>query len=113
MFENRNHNTSGTIETNLIYRNYYRHLPQQERLTLGYRYTYNPDRRHYSQWWTDDESTRQENHTRTDGGLHEHTANVTYAPIIWEQCKTEVGEQAICRLGNITATKHPDILYNQ
>lgn len=113
MFENRNHNTSGTIETNLIYRNYYRHLPQQERLTLGYRYTYNPDRRHYSQWWTDDESTRQENHTRTDGGLHEHTANVTYAPIIWEQCKTVVGAKAIWRLGNTTATNHSDISYHQ
>ncbi|GAE19124.1 lysine 2,3-aminomutase [Bacteroides pyogenes DSM 20611 = JCM 6294] len=113
MFENRNNNTSGTIESNLIYRNYYRHSPQQERITFGYRYTYNPDRRHYSQLWTSDESMLQDYQVKTDGGLHEHTANITYSMMIWKQCKASVGAKSIWRLGNTTTTNHADISYSQ
>ena len=41
--------TSGAAEANLIYRNYLRDDPETERITVGYHYTYNPDRRHLTQ----------------------------------------------------------------
>ncbi len=112
-FENRNHNTSGTIESNVIYRNYYRHAPQQEKLTLGYRYTYNPDHRNFSQVWQDDASTLQDHNIKTDGGLHEHIANAAYSVLMGKSHKGTFGAKAIWRNGNTTSTDHSDMSYHQ
>lgn len=81
LFNTRNSCWSGTAETNIIYRNLYKDS-KNERFTLGYRYTYNPDRRNYSTrsanyqnftGWNDNSSVTSQNRSKNNGGLSEHT----------------------------------------
>lgn len=70
--------TSGTTEANMIYRNYFRNQPQSERFIAGYRFTYNPDKRHLAQ---NRESALQvlPSYTQcTDGGMAEHSAMMSF-----------------------------------
>lgn len=70
--------TSGAAEANLIYRNYLRDDPETERITVGYHYTYNPDRRHLAQNRKTGETDYPEYIQRTDGGLNAHTGLFSY-----------------------------------
>lgn len=66
-------NSSGTVESNIIWRNYYKANPDREHFMLGYRYAYNPDKRHY--FSTNQTPGGQDARTvqRTDGGVNEHS----------------------------------------
>lgn len=70
--------TSGSAESNLIYRNYFKDDTETERITAGYHYTYNPDRRHLTQNKKSGETKYPEYTQRTDGGLNAHTGLFSY-----------------------------------
>ena len=70
--------TSGTAEANLIYRNYFKDDTQTERITVGYHYTYNPDRRHLMQNRKSGDTEYPEFKQRTDGGLDAYTGLFSY-----------------------------------
>lgn len=70
--------TSGAVEANLIYRNYFRDDTQTERFTVGYHYTYNPDRRHMNQIRKRGTIIYPEYTQRTDGGLNAHNGLASY-----------------------------------
>ena len=70
--------TSGSAEANLIYRNYFKDDSETERITAGYHYTYNPDRRHLTQNRQSGETKYPEYTQRTDGGLNAHTGLFSY-----------------------------------
>ncbi len=65
------HYTSGTVETNLLYHNFMPQHPGIERLTIGYHYTFNPDKRNFEQ---NNYATQQS----TSGGLNEHSLLASY-----------------------------------
>lgn len=75
---NRSEFTSGSAEANLIFRNFFRNDPETERITVGYHYTYNPDRRHLIQNKMIDGIKCPEYIQRTDGGLSTHTGMLSY-----------------------------------
>jgi Outer membrane receptor for ferrienterochelin and colicins len=78
---------SGACEFNFIYQNLYK-KNKSERLTLGYRYAYNPDKRNtevieyeYPEKFIDWENGSRElahQKNETNGGLHEHTIQFDY-----------------------------------
>jgi outer membrane receptor protein involved in Fe transport len=70
--------TAGTSEANLIYRNYFREDKNTERFLAGYRFTYNPDKRHITQSRYTAESAMPDYFQNTDGGMTEHSAVVSY-----------------------------------
>lgn len=70
--------TSGASEANLIYRNYFNDNSETERITAGYHYTYNPDRRHLTQNRQSENTKYPEYTQRTDGGLNAHTGLFSY-----------------------------------
>lgn len=70
--------TSGAAEANLIYRNYFRDDSENERITAGYHYTYNPDRRNLTQNRKTEETEYPECIQRTNGGLNAHTGLFSY-----------------------------------
>lgn len=81
LFNTQDECRSGTAETNVIYRNLYK-TSKNERFTLGYRYTYNPDKRNYISSettyddiikWNKQPNPDSLNHNRNNGGLSEHT----------------------------------------
>lgn len=79
--------TNGASEFNLVYQNLYKRN-KTERLTLGYRYAYNPDKRNtevigyeYPDKFIDWNSGAKEiihKKDETSGGLHEHTMQLDY-----------------------------------
>ena len=112
LFENKNDNTSGTIESNFIYRNY--NALNIERLTLGYRYSYNPDKRHYTQVWHSAVSNNNmHTYTKTDGGMYEHTMNIAYSNILRSKYKMTVGAKSIWRKGETESTESSNMSYKQ
>lgn len=70
--------TTGTVESNLIFRNYFRDNPDAERFSAGCRFTYNPDRRHVTQRRHSDGGTPGIFIQHTDGGMTEHTLQASY-----------------------------------
>lgn len=70
--------TSGSAEANVIYRNYSKDDSETERITVGYHYTYNPDKRHIRQSRSSDGVTYPDFLQRTDGGLNAHTGLFSY-----------------------------------
>lgn len=76
----RNHSeyTSGSVEANLIYRNYLKDDKESERITAGYSYTYNPDKRHLMQNRKCGDVEYPEYIQRTDGGVNAHTGLFSY-----------------------------------
>lgn len=70
--------TSGTTEANVIYRNYAPYDKNTERLTLGYHFTYNPDKRQMVQLRYDSGNGGSETCQSTDGGMTEHSGLVSY-----------------------------------
>lgn len=77
-YTDRSHYTSGAAEANIIYRNYFRDAKTTERFTLGYRYTYNPDKRDIFQNIEYGSPQAGTNRQRTSGGLNAHSGVVSY-----------------------------------
>lgn len=71
----------GTFESNLIFRNYFRNNPTKERCSIGYRYTYTPDRKKVYQTITR-ECGLTESLQTTNGGMNEHSVNLSYSFIL-------------------------------
>lgn len=78
IFSNLSKYTSGSAEANLIYRNYFKDDSETERITIGYHYTYNPDKKHFTQHRQSGETKYPEYTQRTDGGLNAHTGLFSY-----------------------------------
>lgn len=76
--ENHSEFTTGAAEANLIYRNYFKDSPQTERITAGYHYTYNPDKRNIRQYRMVADAQEPELIQHTDGGLNAHTGLFSY-----------------------------------
>ncbi len=70
--------TAGTGEANLIYRNYFRNDKTTERLLAGYRFTYNPDKRHITQSRFTNAAEYPDYFQNTDGGMTEHSGIASY-----------------------------------
>lgn len=70
--------TSGSAEANLIYRNFFKNDSETERITAGYHYTYNPDKRHMVKIRQSQGTKPLEYTQRTDGGLNAHTGLFSY-----------------------------------
>lgn len=80
----RNHTeyTSGTVESNLIYRNYFNTKLDYERLMAGYHFTYNPDKRHLTQDRQAGDVSFPQYIQSSDGGMAEHSALISYLIIL-------------------------------
>lgn len=75
---NSNTAISGTVEANLIYRNYSKNNKNAERFTAGYHYTKNPDIRHLQQLYYENDIMTGRAYQLTDGGMDEHTGLMSY-----------------------------------
>ena len=75
---NTNTATSGTVEANLIFRNYSKINRNTERFTAGYHFTKNPDVRHLQQLYYENDIMTGRTYQLTDGGMNEHTGLVSY-----------------------------------
>ncbi len=98
LFQNENQNWAGTVETNLIFRNYFRNRKNTERISAGYRYTYTPDVRDFSQWYVSDESSRSKR--KTKGGMDEHTVSADWLIPLAALHQLRVGGRQVFRLGD-------------
>lgn len=107
--------TSGSVEGNLIYRNLYAQS-KAPRLTIGYRYAYNPDKRYNDQTerqyhdgfasWAEspyDETRRKE---RSRGGLSEHALQGDYQKLWSNGHALQLGVKEVLRLGNSRPEYH-------
>ena len=108
LFKTKNNYSTGTAETNIIYRNLYR-KSKKERLTVGYRYTYNPDKRDCLSYetlydnfkgWDESLDPTSRNHRKNSGGLSEHTILADYLFELNRSNNIEVGAKHIFRLGS-------------
>lgn len=108
----RNSVVAGTVETNAIYRNYYRRHPSVERFSLGYAFTYNPDRRHFTNTYrvaSGDSIDRE----RTDGALREHTLNFSYFLPLSRNHSLRWTARQVFRNGSTSSTDLNNIDYTQ
>lgn len=101
---NESSSTRGTIECNLIYRNYFSNRTNVERFNFGYRYAYNPDKRSYAT------SSLQE---QTDGGLAEHTLNMRGRVQLSNAHHMFLGVRSIYRKGDVDSTEGVALSYDQ
>ena len=103
--------SSGASEFNLIYQNLYK-KDKSDRLTLGYRYAYNPDKRHttginYSYQsdvadWEQAPDETSKSKDASDGGLHEHTLQVDYRLPLNQHHTLRIGGKDIYRKAGAT-----------
>lgn len=112
-FDNINDNTSGTVEANVIYRNYFRNKPSRVHYALGYRYTYNPDKRHFSQHLYDADGEESVSSVKTDGGLHDHTFNFSSIVPLAPLHLMRIGVSDVLRVGSTSSTSLEDINYTE
>lgn len=108
---NKNEATMGTVEANVIYRNFYRHDNARERFMVGYRYAYNPDKRHYT--ITDLSGETAPLSQKTSGGINEHTLNMQATMPLSSQHQLSVGARTIYRKADVNSTEDPDLSYKQ
>ena len=102
-FDTENKNTTGTAEANVIYRNLFRNTGD-ERWVVGYRYTYNPDVRHYYQTNTHLLGNERRTKRKTNGGLHEHSLSVDFNLVNNDNTTLLVGGKQTLRNGNIQSS---------
>lgn len=108
---NQSSTTKGTLEANIIYRNYFRKNNRQEHFMLGYRYAYNPDKRNYTITDLSDPSNFLKQ--KTNGGINEHTINLhTIVPIL-HQHQLLFGARTIYRKADINSTNNSGLSYSQ
>ena len=102
-FDTENKNTTGTAEANVIYRNLFRNTGD-ERWVVGYRYTYNPDVRHYYQTYSYLLGNERRTRRKTNGGLHEHSLSVDFNLVNNDNTTLLVGGKQTLRNGNIQSS---------
>ena len=102
-FDTENKNTTGTAEANVIYRNLFRNTGD-ERWVVGYRYTYNPDVRHYYQTYSNLLGNEHRTRRKTNGGLHEHSLSVDFNLVNNDNTTLLVGGKQTLRNGNIQSS---------
>ncbi len=102
-FDTENKNTTGTAEANVIYRNLFRNTGD-ERWVVGYRYTYNPDIRHYYQTYSNLLGNERRTRRKTNGGLHEHSLSVDFNLVNNDNTTLLVGGKQTLRNGNIQSS---------
>ena len=104
IFDTENKNTAGTAEANVIYRNLFRESGD-EHWVVGYRYTYNPDVRHYNLAVSETLGPQRRTKRKTNGGLHEHSLSVDLNVLDNDNATLLVGGKQTLRNGN-TDTSH-------
>lgn len=102
-FDTQNKNTTGTAEANIIYRNLFRNTGD-ERWVVGYRYTYNPDVRHYYQTYSNLLGNERRTRRKTNGGLHEHSLSVDFNLLNNDNTTLLVGGKQTLRNGKIQSS---------
>ena len=102
-FDTENKNTTGTAEANIIYRNLFRKTGD-EHWVVGYRYTYNPDVRHYYQTYSNLLGNERRTRRKTNGGLHEHSLSVDLNLLNNDNTTLLVGGKQTLRNGNIQSS---------
>ena len=102
-FDTENKNTTGTAEANIIYRNLFRNTGD-EHWVVGYRYTYNPDIRHYYQTYSNLLGNERRTRRKTNGGLHEHSLSVDFNLLNNDNTTLLVGGKQTLRNGNIQSS---------
>ena len=102
-FDTENKNTTGTAEANIIYRNLFRNTGD-EHWVVGYRYTYNPDVRHYYQAYSNLLGNERRTRRKTNGGLHEHSLSVDFNLVNNDNTTLLVGGKQTLRNGNIQSS---------
>ena len=102
-FDTENKNTTGTAEANVIYRNLFRNTGD-ERWVVGYRYTYNPDVRHYYQTYSNLLGNERRTRRKTNGGLHEHSLSFDFNLLNNDNTTLLVGGKQTLRNGNIQSS---------
>ena len=102
-FDTQNKNTTGTAEANIIYRNLFRNTGD-EHWVVGYRYTYNPDVRHYYQTNSNLLGNERRTRRKTNGGLHEHSLSVDFNLLNNYNTTLLVGGKQTLRNGNIQSS---------
>lgn len=102
-FDTENKNTTGTAEANVIYRNLFRNTGD-EHWVVGYRYTYNPDVRHYYQTNSNLLGNERRTRRKTNGGLHEHSLSVDFNLLNNDNTTLLVGGKQTLRNGNIQSS---------
>lgn len=102
-FDTENKNTTGTAEANVIYRNLFRNTGD-EHWVVGYRYTYNPDVRHYYQTYSNLLGNERRTRRKTNGGLHEHSLSVDFNLLNNDNTTLIVGGKQTLRNGNIQSS---------
>lgn len=108
---NQSSATKGTLEANVIYRNYFRHNSKQEHFMVGYRYAYNPDKRNCT--ITDSSNSSNLLTQKTNGGVNEHTINLLTTVPILHQHQLSFGARTIYRKANISSTDNSGLSYSQ
>ena len=102
-FDTENKNTTGTAEANVIYRNLFRNTGD-ERWVVGYRYTYNPDVRHYYQTYSNLLGNERRTRRKTNGGLHEHSLSVDLNLLNNDNATLLIGGKQTLRNGDIQSS---------
>ena len=102
-FDTENKNTTGTAEANIIYRNLFRNTGD-EHWVVGYRYTYNPDVRHYYQTNSNLLGNERRTRRKTNGGLHEHSLSVDFNLVNNDNTTLLVGGKQTLRNGDIQSS---------
>lgn len=102
-FDTENKNTTGTAEANIIYRNLFRNTGD-EHWVVGYRYTYNPDVRHYYQTYSNLLGNERRTRRKTNGGLHEHSLSVDFNLVNNDNTTLLVGGKQTLRNGDIQSS---------
>ena len=102
-FDTENKNTAGAAEANVIYRNLFRNTGD-EHWVIGYRYTYNPDVRHYYQTNSNLLGNERRTKRKTNGGLHEHSLSVDLNLLNNDNTTLLVGGKQTLRNGNIQSS---------
>lgn len=94
--------TAGTVEANVVYRNYSPDNKNTERFTLGYHFTYNPDKRHTTKYYSGDED--METRQNTDGGMTEHSALASWLLLVAPSHSIRLSAKNLYHLGNTNST---------
>lgn len=109
----------GSVESNVVYRNYFRSNPEKERFSAGYRYTYTPDKRTVYQSLLSD-AEKQDYIQKTSGGMSEHTLNAAYAVMLPARQTLRFNARGVLRDGNTRsysdnplAMLNPELGYRQ
>lgn len=108
---NQSSATKGTLEANIIYKNYFRHNSKQEHFMVGYRYAYNPDKRTCT--ITDPSNSSNSLTQKTNGGVNEHTINLLTTVPISHQHQLSLGTRTIYRKADINSTDNSGLSYSQ